>query len=164
MQMYQDEARKGDRPMPKALTLRLPDEDAAAVRRIAERERRSVSEVGARIVDEWLRQNRFPHIEFRSINGERVACLKGRLEVWQVMMVAQSYEKNVAKTGQHLDLRPEQVQAAFDYAAAYPAEIEAALRENAQGFERLKHLFPRIERTSLTDKDLASVQLPPRES
>lgn len=141
--------------MSTSLTLRLTDEDAAEVRRIAQKERRSISEVGARIIDEWLRQNRFAHIEFRSINGERVACLKGRLEVWQVMMVAQQYDNEVARTARHLDLRPEQVQAALDYAAAYPAEIEAALAENQEGFERLKRLLPQIGRTSLADDDLA---------
>jgi uncharacterized protein (DUF433 family) len=145
--------------MSKALTLRLPEEDAAEVRRIAQRERRSISEVAARIVNEWLRQNRFPHIEFRSINGERVACLKGRLEVWQVMMVAPHYANDVAKIAHHLDLRPEQVQAALDYAAAYPTEIEAALAENREGFERLKRLLPQIERTSLTEEDLARVSI-----
>ncbi len=142
-----------------ALTLRLPEEDAEEVRRIAQKERRSVSEVGARIVDEWLRQNRFPLIEFRSINGERVACLKSRLEIWQVIMIGRQYGADVAKTAEHLDLRPEQVLVAFDYAAVYPAEIEAELTENQQGFERLKRLLPQIERTSLTDAELACVKL-----
>jgi len=41
----------------------------------------------------------------------------------------------------HLDLRPDQVQAALDYAASYPDEIEEALVENSQGAQRLKHLF-----------------------
>ncbi|HLK56057.1 MAG TPA: hypothetical protein VKU00_05820 [Chthonomonadaceae bacterium] len=145
--------------MSKTLTLRLPDEDAAEVRRIAQKERRSISEVGARIVDEWLRQNRWPHIEFRSINGERVACLKGRLEVWQVMMVARNYNNDVDRTAKHLDLRPDQVQAAFDYAAAYPVEIESALAENRGGLERLKQLLPQIVHTSLTDSDLAHVEM-----
>jgi uncharacterized protein (DUF433 family) len=142
--------------MPQALTLRLPDEDAAEVRRIAQRERRSVSEVTARIVDEWLRTNRFPHIEFRSINGERVACLKGALEVWQVILIAQRYDYAVEPTAEHLSLRPEQVQAALNYYAAYPAEIDFALEENRQGFDRLKRLLPRIQRVSLTDDDLGT--------
>ena len=145
--------------MSTTLTLRLPDEDAAEVRRIAQKERRSVSEIGARIVDEWLRQNRFPYIEFRSINGERVACLKGRLEVWQVIMVAQGYQNDVVRTARHLDLQPEQVQAAFDYAAAYPEEIDSALAENREGFERIKRLLPQIGRTSLTDSDLDGLSI-----
>ncbi len=151
------ESTRKTKSMPTALTLRLPDGDAAEVRRIAQKERRSVSEVGARIVDEWLRQNRFPHIEFRSINGERVACIKGRLEVWQLVMIAQQYDSDIARTAEHLDVRPELVQAAFDYAAAYPVEIEAALAENREGVERLKRFFPQIERTSLTDADLSRV-------
>ncbi len=43
------------------------------------------------------------------------------------------------------------------YAAAYPAGIESALAENRAEFERLKRLFPQIERTSLTDSDLDGV-------
>lgn len=101
------------------------------------------------------------HIEFRNISGERVACLKGRLEVWQVIIVAQQYENDIVCTAKHLDLRPEQVQAALDYAAAYPAAIEAALVENREGFERLKRHFPQIERTSLTADDLARVPIDP---
>jgi len=145
--------------MSTALTVRLDDEDAAEVRRIAQRERRSVSEVGARIIDEWLRQNRFSLVEFRSINGERVACIKGRLEVWQVIMIAQQYENEISATAKHLDLRPEQVQSALDYAVAYPEEINAALAENSDGFERLKRFFPQIERTSLTDDDLNGISV-----
>jgi len=145
--------------MSTALTVRLDDEDAAEVRRIAQRERRSVSEVGARIIDEWLRQNRFPLIEFRSINGERVACLKGRLEVWQVKMVALQYGDDVTETARQLDLQPEQVQSALNYAAAYPEEIKAALDENREGYARLKRLFPQMERTSMTDDDLNRVSI-----
>ncbi len=145
--------------MSQALTLRLPDEDADEVRRIAQKERRSVSEVGARIVDEWLRLNRFPQIEFRSFNGERVACLKGRLEVWQVVLVAQDHGGDATKAAEHLDLRPEQVQTALHYYAVYPAAIDLALAENRQGFDRLKRLLPQIERTSVTEADLAGVTL-----
>jgi hypothetical protein len=143
--------------MAQALTVRLPDSDADEVRRIARKERRSVSEVGARIVDEWLRMNRFPQIEFRSINGDRVACLKGRLEVWQVAMVARGYEHHIVQTAEHLNLKPEQVRAALDYHAAYPQEIDLALQEVDGGFERLQHLIPRIERVTLTADDLANV-------
>ncbi len=145
--------------MSQALTLRLPDEDAEEVRRIARKERRSVSDVAARIVDEWLRLNRFPQIEFRSVNGERVACIKGRLEVWQVIMVAQDHGGDVAQAAEHLNLRHDQVQAALNYRRVYPAEIDEALAENSQGFDRLKRLLPQIERTSITEEDLAGVPL-----
>jgi hypothetical protein len=146
--------------MSTSLTLRLPDNDADEVRRIARKERRSISEVGARIVDEWLRQNRFPDIEFRSAGAERVAFLKGRIEVWQVVMVVRRYVDDLAGAAAHLDLRPEQVQAALDYAAVYSDEIEAALADNREGPARLKRLFPRMGHTIVTDAELAAL-LPP---
>ena len=144
--------------MSQALTLRLPDGDAEEVRRIAQKERRSVSEVGARIVDEWLRLNRFPQIEFRSINGERVACIKGRIAVWQVILVMDRHQ-DVVQAADHLALTQELVEAAMHYYADYPAEIDLALAENREGFDRLKRLLPHIRRTDVTDEELASVVL-----
>lgn len=131
--------------MSQAITIRLPDEAAEAVKQIAQRERRSVSEVGTRIMEEWLRQNRFPHIEFRTFNGEREACIKDRLQVWQVIEVAKSYALDALKTAAHLSLRPEQVRSALNYYSAYPEEINRALAENAVGYERLREMLPNLE-------------------
>jgi len=132
--------------MSEVVTLRLPEETARAMRQIARRERRSLNEVGTRIVEEWLRQNRFAHIEFRSFNGERHACIKERLQVWQVILVARGYGMDVAATAEHLRLRPEQVQAALLYFEAYPDEINAPLEDNALSFERLGELLPALQR------------------
>jgi hypothetical protein len=131
--------------MSQVVTLRLPDGAAEAIRQIAQREKRSVNEIGVRIVEEWLRQNRFAHIEFRTFQGERHACVKDRLPVWQVIMVARGYGMDAQKTAEHLCLNPEQVCSAFSYAEAYPEEIEQALRENAPGYERLKERLPSLE-------------------
>ena len=131
--------------MAQALTLRVPDEAAAEIRRVAQRERRSISEVGARIVEEWIRQNRYSQIEFRSINGERIACIKGGLEVWQAVMVARRYD-NVGAAAEHLDLRPDQVVAALAYANDYPSEIDAAIAESCRRFDELKRILPSLER------------------
>src|SRR5579871_5350197 len=97
------------------MTLRLPDDVAEEVRRIAQRERRSVSDVGARMVEEWVRQNRFAHIEFRSFNGERHACIKGRLQVWQVIEVAREYGMDPEKTAAHFGWPTWKAQAALNY-------------------------------------------------
>jgi uncharacterized protein (DUF433 family) len=131
--------------MSQVVTLRLPDSTAEAIRQIAQREKRSVNEVGARIFEEWLRQQRFAHIEFRSFLGERHACVKDRLQVWQVIMVAQGYEMDVAKIAEHLCLKPEQVESALAYYAAYPEEIEQTLRANDVGYEKLKEKLPSLQ-------------------
>lgn len=135
--------------MAQALTVRLPDEAA--------QERRSVSEIGARTVEEWIRQNWFPQIEFRGINGERVACLKGRLEVWQAVMVARDYE-DINEAAEHLSLLAEQVAGALDYATTYPTEIDDAIAGSRQGFDMLKRLLPSIERIVVSDEPLAAYE------
>jgi len=141
---------QGEKPMSEVLTLRIPEKSANEVRQIARRERRSVSEVGARMVEEWLRQDQFAYIEFRAFGGERQACIKGRLQVWQVIQVARSYEMDVPQTAAHLQLLPEQVEGAFQYYQAYPEEIDLALAENRVGFERLKQMFPHMERITVS--------------
>jgi uncharacterized protein (DUF433 family) len=137
--------------MSQVVTLRLPDSTAEAMRQIARREKRSLNEVGVRIVEEWLRQNRFAHIEFRTFQGERHACIKDRLQVWQVIMVARGYGMDVEKTAEHLSLDAAQVQAAVNYYAAYPDEIDQALQENDAGYERLKE---RLLSLQLVEADL----------
>jgi hypothetical protein len=131
--------------MSQVVTLRLPDGTAEALREMARREKRSLNEIGARAVGEWLRQNRFAHIEFRTFQGERHACIKGRLQVWQVIMVGKGYGMDVEKTAEHLCLKPEQVRSAFCYYESFPEEIEQTLRENDIGFERLKEVLPSLE-------------------
>jgi uncharacterized protein (DUF433 family) len=131
--------------MSQPVTVRLPEPSWEELRQIARREHRSVSEVGARFINEGLRQSRFPYIEFRSFRGERHACIKGALQVWQLVMVARDFGMDVGKTGDHLDLKPEQVQSALNYYAAYPDEIDLALAENDMGFDRLKSVLPGLQ-------------------
>lgn len=130
--------------MSQPVTVRLNEPVAEALRFIARREHRSVSEVGARFIDEGLRQTSFPYIEFRTFNGERHACVKGALQVWQVIMVAKGYAMDAAKVASHLELKPEQAQSAIHYYEAYPAEIDQALEENSIGEEQLKQMFPNL--------------------
>ena len=148
--------------MSQTLTMRVPDENAEEVRRIATKERLSVSEVSAQILDEGLRQRKYPEIEFRDILGERTACVKGRIELWQLVMVARHHtEDRVAKTAAHLVLRPEQVQGALDYYAAYPDEIDAALAENDNmAYEEMKRRYPKqkIGLFEITDEMIARLE------
>ncbi|MBM3497003.1 MAG: ribbon-helix-helix protein, CopG family [Armatimonadetes bacterium] len=131
--------------MSQVVTLRLPDETAEAVRQAARRERRSLNEVGVRIIDEWVRQGRFAHIEFRTIDCERQACIKDCLEVWQVIMLARTVSMDPERTATYLGLSREQAQAALTYYAAYPDDIDRALAENDLGYARLRETLPGIQ-------------------
>ena len=150
--------------MSQVLSVRLADEAAEEVKRIARRERRSASEVTGRAVEEWLRMERFPLIEFRSLSGDRQACLKGRLPVWQVLLVGKAHGMEVDKTAAHLQLKVEQVRTAFDYYAAFGEEIDGLLEDNRQGPERLKRFFPNLDVFTVTDEMLNAVTLAGDES
>ena len=130
----------------------------SGVERIAAKEHRPVEEVG----EEMVRQAGFPEIEFRDILGERTACVKGRLEIWQLAMVARHYEEDkIAKTAEHLVLRPEAVRCALDYYAAYPEEIDAALAENdGMTYEEMRRRHPKqnIQLREITDEAIARIE------
>jgi hypothetical protein len=133
--------------MSKVVTLRLPDETAARLAATARRAGRSVSETGARSIEEWLRQNEFAEIEFHTFNGERHACLKGVTQIWQLIQVAQEYDLDVEKTAAHFQLPAYRIQAAFNYYEAYPEEIDRPIAENRSWtYERIKQILPQIER------------------
>ena len=144
--------------MSQVLSVRLADAAAEEVRRIARRERRSASEVTGRAVEEWLRLERFPLVEFRALAGERQACLKGRLPIWQVLLVGKAHGMDVDKTAAHLQLKVEQVRSAFDYYAAFAEEIDGLLEDNRQGPERLKRFFPNLDVFTVTDEMLDKVE------
>ena len=87
--------------MPQVISLRLPDATAERLRTAARRAGRSLNEWGALSLEEWLRQNEFADVEFRSAGAEREACLKGALPVWQVVQVARSYGLDPERTARH---------------------------------------------------------------
>jgi len=151
--------KKESASMSQVLSVRLADEAAEEVKRIARRERRSASEVTGRAVEEWLRMERFPLIEFRSLSGDRQACLKGRLPVWQVLLVGKAHGMEVDKTAAHLQLKVEQVRSAFDYYAAFSEEIDDLLEDNRQGPERLKRFFPNLDVFTVNDEMLVKVEI-----
>lgn len=136
--------------MSRVVTLRLPDETAARLQATARRVGRALSEVGARSIEEWLRQNEFADIEFRSLAGERYACLKGALPVWQVIMVAEGYGMEADRTAAHFDWPVHRIRASFNYYEAYPEEVKHAITENRSvTYGQLKRLLPMIERITV---------------
>jgi hypothetical protein len=141
--------------MARDVTLRLPDETAARLEATARKEGRSLSETGARSIEEWLRQNEFPEIEFRTFNGERRACLTGLTQIWQIIIVARHYHLDVEKTAYYFEVAPHRIEAAFKYYRAYQEEIDQAVAENdSWTYERMKQSLPQLERFSVElDRD-----------
>jgi hypothetical protein len=134
--------------MARDVTLRLPDETARRLENVAERMGRPVSELAAVMIEEWLRQEAFPDIEFRTFNGERHACVKGAMQIWLLVMTAQHWDLDVEKTATYFPIPAHRIRGAFDYYRAYPDEIDRALAENrAITFEDIKRDLPHTTQT-----------------
>ena len=132
--------------MSKVVSLRLKDDQVERLERAARRLGRTPSEAAAILLEESLRQREFAFVEFRDSPVGRQAYLKGtRLAVWQVVPLARSFGGDVARTAAYLEIPKVAVQAALAYAAAYPAEVEAAIADNAHAAADLSRLIPTLE-------------------
>ena len=132
--------------MPQVISLRVPDATAERLRTAARRAGRSLNEWGALSLEEWLRQNEFADVEFRSAGGERQACLKGALPIWQVVQVARSYGLDPERTAGHFGWPVRRIRAALNYYEAYPEETDRAVEDShAMTETALKRLLPQME-------------------
>ncbi len=126
------------------ISMRLPMNSGKRLKRIAKRHGWTPSEASARLVEEGLRRSEFAFIDFRESPIGRQAYIQGStLAVWEVMLLMRSYEADVSAVAKHLRWPEAKVQAAVNYAAAFPVEIEEALSENdAMDMETLKRMVP----------------------
>lgn len=133
--------------MSSVVSLRLPEPQAARLRKYARRLGRTPSETGRILLDEALRQIEFPFIEFRDSAVGRQAYIKGwRSTVWMVMLIARGYKNDAKKTAKHFQWPVELVEAAFQYAKAFPKEIQTALDDyDAITIEDLERQLPGLK-------------------
>jgi uncharacterized protein (DUF433 family) len=126
------------------VSMRLPAESGNRLKRMANRHGWTPSDASARLVEEGLRRSEFAFIDFRDSPAGRQAYIQGStLAVWEVLLLVQSYEADVSAVASHFKWPEAKVQAAVNYAKAFPEEIEAALSENAAtDFEALKRMLP----------------------
>ena len=136
--------------MSQTVTLRLPDGVAEWLKASARRAGRSLNDLGVSLLEEARRVSEFAEIEFRTFGGERQACMKGLLQVWQVIEVARQVDMDARKTALHFGWSIWKAQAAFNYYEAFPQEIDGAIAENqAMGYEKLRRLFPHMMLTEV---------------
>lgn len=132
--------------MSQVVSIRLQDDQIERLKKFARRNGKSQSEMGALLIEESMRQAEFAFVEFRNTSIGRQPCMKSStLAVWEVIMVGQDHGMSLEKTAAYFNRPVEWVQAAFNYRAAYPKEIEDALSENRNvTLESLKRLVPNI--------------------
>jgi hypothetical protein len=126
------------------ISMRLPAESGARLKRMASRHGWTASDASARLVEEGLRRSEFAFIDFRDSAAGRQACIQGStLAVWEVMLLVRSYNGYIPAVAAHLRWPQAKVQAAVNYAEAFPEEVNKALAENeAVDFAALNRMLP----------------------
>ena len=129
------------------ISMRLPKASSGRLKRMALRHGWTPSDASARLVEEGLRRTEFAFMDFRDTPVGRQAFLQGStLAVWEVMLLARSYGGDPAAVAKHLHWPVVKVQAALNYAAAFPDEISGAVAENdAVDFASLKNMLPQAK-------------------
>jgi hypothetical protein len=129
---------------PVVISMRLPAESGNRLKRMANRHGWTPSDASARLVEEGLRRSEFAYIDFRDSGAGRQAYIQGStLAVWEIVLLVQSYRDDVSAVARHLKWPEAKVQAAINYAKAFPEETEGAASENAAtDFEALKRMLP----------------------
>lgn len=91
-----------------------------------------------------MRRAEFADSDFRDSPVARQAYVLGSsLAVWEVVAVARQFGMDVAQVAAHLAWPEFRVQAALNYAAVYPGEMDAAIGDNAGcDFATLLRLLP----------------------
>lgn len=128
------------------ISMRLPQKSGRRLKRLAASHGWTPSDASARLVEEGLRRADFAFIDFRDSASGRQACLQGSsLAVWEVILLARQYGNDATRVAKHLRWPVAKVQAALNYAKAFPEEIESALVEQDEAdFTSLSRMLPQL--------------------
>jgi hypothetical protein len=152
---YKQISMKTDSSM--VISMRLPIKSGQRLKRMATRHGWTPSDASARLVEEGLRRADFAFVDFRDSTLGRQAYIQGSsLAVWEVMLLASDYQDDVKKVAKHLRWPEAKVQAAFNYAKAFPDETSEALtHHNEVDFASLSRLLPQANEFVVTGKSSA---------
>lgn len=134
--------------MSRSLGIKLTDAQVERLKDAARRQDRTPAETAAVFVEEALRMEQFPLIDFRNTPAGRRAYIKAsRLSVWMtVYFLRRSYGGDAAAMAAALEHPTVEIKQAAAYAAAYPAEIEEAIAEHqSMTLEKLKESIPNLQ-------------------
>jgi hypothetical protein len=131
-------------PNSMVISMRLPIASGKRLKRMANRHGWTPSDASARLVEEGLRRAEFAFIDFRDSPAGRQAYMQAStLAVWEVMLLFRSYKQDTSAVARHLRWPEAKVQAAVNYADAFPHEIAESIAENDEvDLKALKRLLP----------------------
>jgi len=134
------------------ISMRLPVKSGKRLKRMAAQHGWTPSDASARLVEEGLRRADFAFVDFRDSAAGRQAFIQGSsLAVWEIMLLARDYRNNSSKVAKHLRWPEAKVQAAFNYAKAFPDEISEAIADHdGMDFTALSRMLPQAKEFVVT--------------
>jgi uncharacterized protein (DUF433 family) len=138
--------------MSQTVSLSLPDELISRIDRFAQKLGNGTTRSGASaiLIDEGLREEEFPGIQFHNTSVGRQPYVKQTgMAVWEFILIAQEFDMDDERTAAHLQYPIEMVKTALDYYSVYREEIDRAIEDNNIGEERLKRLYPTLRVVTL---------------
>jgi len=107
------------------------------VKRVAKRRATSVSSIVQMFAAEGVRALQVPAIVFRDGPSGRRAGVAGSLDVWEIVETVKQTPGHVdpASVAESLGVNQQVVQAALDYYAQYPDEIDEWIADNERDAE-----------------------------
>ena len=123
--------------MARTRTFRLPDDLLASLAKRARDRGESANALAERLLEEGLRRDRHPLIDFwDSAAGRRAMVLGTRLEVGQVIDTWLLSDKSVAETAEYFEIPQAKIQAAVSFYAEFQDEIDEWRLRNQEFADR----------------------------
>jgi uncharacterized protein (DUF433 family) len=135
--------------MSQVISLRVPDQMVERLDKFARRLGNGMTRTKASVMllEESLRESEFANIEYRDSIIGRQPYLKGSgLAIWEVIMIAKSFDFDVKIVAENYELRVEAVESAINFYKVYKDEIDQAISDNNIGFDEIKRQFPQARR------------------
>ena len=132
--------------MSKAVSLRLNDDQMKRLEKAARLLNRSPAEAATYLLEAALRQREFAYVEIRETAVGDQAYIKGtRLQIWMIIRLLREFDGDIAATADYFSIPTIQIQAAVNYAEAFPEEINDVIADSYPTFEELKRRIPNLE-------------------
>lgn len=133
--------------MSQILSLRIPDHMAERLDRFARRLGNGMTRTKASVMllEESLQESEFSFLEYRDSPIGRQPYMKGSgLAIWEVIMIARSYEMHAERIAKDYPYPVDSVKDAIHFYEAHREEIDQAIEDNNIGYGAMKRLLPNI--------------------
>lgn len=132
------------RPRSVHRSFRFPASLGERLQRRASQAGESANSLAGRYIEEGLRMDEHPLVQFRDGAGGRRAALVGtRLDVWQVIETLRNSENSISETADYLSIPDTWVRACVRYYAEYTDEVDSFAELQRELAAREEELFRR---------------------